>query len=98
MAKFSIPRPSIICQNWDFWFANKPSGNPGARKKQTERYNTWKTSTGLEVKVGVLGQVFSVSRLAPKLWRRRQIQLEGTFHAGGGEIIFRGKKLSSFLI
>jgi hypothetical protein len=26
---FSIPRPSKMCPNWDFWFENKPSGNPG---------------------------------------------------------------------
>jgi hypothetical protein len=23
-----IPRPSKFYQNWDFWFENKPSGNP----------------------------------------------------------------------
>jgi hypothetical protein len=22
-------RPYKICPNWDFWFENKPSGNPG---------------------------------------------------------------------
>jgi hypothetical protein len=27
--KFSLPRPSQIYQNWDFWFENIPSGNPG---------------------------------------------------------------------
>jgi hypothetical protein len=26
---FSIPRPSTIYPNWDFWSENKPSGNPG---------------------------------------------------------------------
>jgi hypothetical protein len=26
---FSIPRPSKIYPNWDFWFDNKPSGNLG---------------------------------------------------------------------
>jgi hypothetical protein len=26
---FSIPRPAKIYPNWDFWFENKPSGNPG---------------------------------------------------------------------
>jgi hypothetical protein len=26
---FSIARPSKICPNWDFWFENMPSGNPG---------------------------------------------------------------------
>jgi hypothetical protein len=26
---FSILRPSKINPNWDFWFENKPSGNPG---------------------------------------------------------------------
>jgi hypothetical protein len=25
----SIPRPSKIFPNWDFWFENKSSGNPG---------------------------------------------------------------------
>jgi hypothetical protein len=25
---FSIPRPSKFYLNWDFWFENKPSGNP----------------------------------------------------------------------
>jgi hypothetical protein len=25
---FSIPRPSKIYPNWDFWFKNKASGNP----------------------------------------------------------------------
>jgi predicted secreted protein len=25
---FSIPRPSKIYLNWDFWFENIPSGNP----------------------------------------------------------------------
>jgi hypothetical protein len=26
---FIIPRPSKINQNCDFWYKNKPSGNPG---------------------------------------------------------------------
>jgi hypothetical protein len=26
---FSILRSSKIYPNWDFWFENKPSGNPG---------------------------------------------------------------------
>jgi hypothetical protein len=26
---FSIPRHSKFYRNWDFWFENKPSGNPG---------------------------------------------------------------------
>jgi hypothetical protein len=25
----SVPKPSKIFQNWDFWFENVPSGNPG---------------------------------------------------------------------
>jgi hypothetical protein len=25
---FSIPRPSKIYPNWDFWYENIPSGNP----------------------------------------------------------------------
>jgi hypothetical protein len=29
MPKFSIPSPSNMYQKWDFWSANKPSGNPG---------------------------------------------------------------------
>jgi hypothetical protein len=29
MTAFSIPRPSKFYQNLDFWFENKPSGNPG---------------------------------------------------------------------
>jgi hypothetical protein len=28
MPTFSIPRPSKIYPNWDFWFENKTSGNP----------------------------------------------------------------------
>jgi hypothetical protein len=27
-SRFSITRPSKIYPNWDFWFENKPSGNP----------------------------------------------------------------------
>jgi hypothetical protein len=27
--RFSITRPSKIYRNRDFWFENKPSGNPG---------------------------------------------------------------------
>jgi hypothetical protein len=26
--RFSIAKPSKIYPNWDFWFENKPSGNP----------------------------------------------------------------------
>jgi hypothetical protein len=29
---FSIPRPSKIYPNWDFWFENIPSGNPVLHK------------------------------------------------------------------
>jgi hypothetical protein len=29
ISAFSILRPSKIYPNWDFWFENKPSGNPG---------------------------------------------------------------------
>jgi hypothetical protein len=35
---FSSPRPSKIYPNWDFWFENIPSGNPGcalSRKKSS---------------------------------------------------------------
>jgi hypothetical protein len=28
MPTFSIPKPFKIYPNWDFWFENKPSGNP----------------------------------------------------------------------
>jgi hypothetical protein len=30
--RFSIPRPSLIYPNCDFWFEKKPSGNPGPGK------------------------------------------------------------------
>jgi hypothetical protein len=35
----SNPSPSKIYPNWDFWFENKPSGNPGLfrLKKSFER-------------------------------------------------------------
>jgi hypothetical protein len=37
--RFSIGRPSKIYTNWDFWFENKPSGNPDRhRKKQTNGF------------------------------------------------------------
>jgi hypothetical protein len=29
-----IARPSKIYPNWDFWFENTPSGNPGAGEAQ----------------------------------------------------------------
>jgi hypothetical protein len=29
MSTFSNLRPSKFFPNWDFWFENKPSGNPG---------------------------------------------------------------------
>jgi hypothetical protein len=31
MPRFFIARPSKIYLNWDFWFENKPSGNPGKK-------------------------------------------------------------------
>jgi hypothetical protein len=31
---FSIPRPPKIYRNWDFWYENKPSGNPANRWKK----------------------------------------------------------------
>jgi hypothetical protein len=31
MPTSSIARPSKIYPNWDFWFENKPSGNPGGK-------------------------------------------------------------------
>jgi hypothetical protein len=30
--RFSIARPPKIYPNWDFWFENKPSGNPVLKK------------------------------------------------------------------
>jgi hypothetical protein len=33
--RFSIARPSKIYPNSDFWFENKPSGNPGAGANPT---------------------------------------------------------------
>jgi hypothetical protein len=30
---FSIPRPSKIYPNWDFWFEKIPSGNPAGHPK-----------------------------------------------------------------
>jgi hypothetical protein len=38
---FAKLRPSKINQNWDFWFENKPSGNPARRaggKKERQDY------------------------------------------------------------
>jgi hypothetical protein len=34
---FSIPRPSKIYPNLDFWFEDIPSGNPGRRTKESEK-------------------------------------------------------------
>jgi hypothetical protein len=31
---FSIPRPSKLYPNWDFWSKNKPSGNPDTHTKK----------------------------------------------------------------
>jgi hypothetical protein len=33
---FYIPRLSKIYQNWDFWFENKPSGNPARKQSQSK--------------------------------------------------------------
>jgi hypothetical protein len=33
---FSIPRPSIIYQNWDFWFENKSSGSLATNGKNAQ--------------------------------------------------------------
>jgi hypothetical protein len=30
---FSVPRPSKIYPNWDFWFEDIPSGNPGGLER-----------------------------------------------------------------
>jgi hypothetical protein len=32
---FSIPKPNKTYPNWDFWFENKPSGNPGDEVKKS---------------------------------------------------------------
>jgi hypothetical protein len=32
VSTFSIPMPSGIYSDWDFWFENKPSGNPGLKR------------------------------------------------------------------
>jgi hypothetical protein len=37
ISTFSHPRPSKIYPNWDFWFENKPSGNPGPRLHLVKR-------------------------------------------------------------
>jgi hypothetical protein len=31
---FSIPTPSKIYPNWDFWFENLPSGNPALHSER----------------------------------------------------------------
>jgi hypothetical protein len=31
---FSIPRPSKLYPNWEFWSKNKPSGNPDTHTKK----------------------------------------------------------------
>jgi hypothetical protein len=35
---FSISRPSKFYPNWDFWFENKPSGNPVHDQFQTKAF------------------------------------------------------------
>jgi hypothetical protein len=39
MPRFSVARPSKIYPNWDFWFENKPSGNPvrNSKYKKTQK-------------------------------------------------------------
>jgi hypothetical protein len=39
MPRFSVARPSKIYPNWDFWFENKPSGNPVRNSKYKKRKN-----------------------------------------------------------
>jgi hypothetical protein len=39
---FSIPRPSKIDPNWDFWYENMPSGNPDA----DEGFFVWVSESG----------------------------------------------------
>jgi hypothetical protein len=35
-------RPSKIYPNWDFWFENRPSGNPGrAQRMKMGHYDFW---------------------------------------------------------
>jgi hypothetical protein len=36
---FSTPRPSKIYQDWDFWYENIPSGNPGTVVRECEVIN-----------------------------------------------------------
>jgi hypothetical protein len=31
LKNLTIPRPSKMYPYWDFWFENKPSGNPGQK-------------------------------------------------------------------
>jgi hypothetical protein len=35
---FSISRPSQIYPNWDFWFENIPSGNPGQQQQKKDNF------------------------------------------------------------
>jgi hypothetical protein len=35
---FSIASPSKIYPNWDFWFENKPPGNPGRHDVRSTLY------------------------------------------------------------
>jgi hypothetical protein len=37
MTTFSIPRPSKVHPNRDFWFENKPSGNPESEGVKSEK-------------------------------------------------------------
>jgi hypothetical protein len=34
ISTFSNLRPSKICTNWNFWFENKPSGNPAFKRRK----------------------------------------------------------------
>jgi hypothetical protein len=36
MTRFSIARPSKIYPNWEFWYENKPSGNPEQQSQKEE--------------------------------------------------------------
>jgi hypothetical protein len=35
---FSIPRPSKIYPDWDFWFENKLSGNPASQQSTNRSF------------------------------------------------------------
>jgi hypothetical protein len=48
MPRFSIAKTSKICPTWDFWFENKPSGNPASHKFTEYITACFKKSADLE--------------------------------------------------